>query len=298
MHCLIAGCGYVGTELAGKLINQGHEVTTLNRKGRNVSKLSKKGIHAIKGDIISLSFLKSLSGPFDWVVHCASSSGQGEEAFRSIFLEGTSTLRECIPKWNTRKILFTSSTNVYGQNDGSVVDELSEASHSNPRAKILRQAESIVRVSTDLENTKPLILRVAGIYGPGRCHLLKRYLNAPITLWENGQRYMNMIHRDDLVSIMARILETEVTDQVYNATDHEPVTQLDFYKWLAEELPGQKLELRPDQNPNPTKRGTTSKRVSNKKLTKDLGFEFRYPNFRHGYACSQINTLLETADRA
>jgi len=91
-----------------------------------------------------------------------------------------------------------------------------------------------------------------------------------------------MIHRDDLVGILIAALTHGRSGQIYNAVDDEPISQLEFYRWLADSL-GRPLPLPATANRGTAKRGATNKRVSNRKLRKELGHQFQYPDFRQGF---------------
>jgi len=126
-----------------------------------------------------------------------------------------------------------------------------------------------------------IILRVAGIYGPGRGHEFKKFLRGQARIEGEGARVLNMIHRDDVGGCIRAALEAGRPGQVYNAVDDEPVTQRDFYRWLAATLG---MEMPPAGPDGPVRRrGTTNKRVSNAKLRAELGYTFQYPDFRAGY---------------
>jgi len=130
-----------------------------------------------------------------------------------------------------------------------------------------------------------VILRLAGIYGPGRGHWFKQFLRGEARLEGDGSRYLNMIHRDDVVgAIIAALQGGAPVPSVYNVVDNEPVSQRDFFAWLAGQL-GKPLppSVPADAEAN-RKRGVTNKRVSNQRLKKMLGYQFKYPTFRQGYA--------------
>jgi nucleoside-diphosphate-sugar epimerase len=129
-----------------------------------------------------------------------------------------------------------------------------------------------------------VILRVAGIYGPGRGYAFKQFLRGAARMEGNGERVMNMIHRDDLIGIIIAALEHGLPGEIYNAADNAPVSQRDFYAWLAGEL---KQPMPPKIAADAEawrKRGVTNKCVSNAKLRAELGYMFKFPDFRAGYA--------------
>jgi nucleoside-diphosphate-sugar epimerase len=128
-----------------------------------------------------------------------------------------------------------------------------------------------------------VILRVAGIYGPERGHGFKQFLKNEARMKGDGSRFLNMIHRDDVIGCIIAALKNSRAGEVYNVVDDEPVSQMDFFLWLAEEL-GKKLPPTvPEDYGEDRKRGVTNKRVSNRKLKMEFGHQFKYPNFRIGY---------------
>jgi nucleoside-diphosphate-sugar epimerase len=104
----------------------------------------------------------------------------------------------------------------------------------------------------------------------------------------DGSRFLNMIHRDDLIGCIIAALKSGRAGEIYNAADDEPVNQLHLFQWLAQALdkplPPSELE-NPDEN---RKHGITNKRVSNRKLKMELGHQFKYPNFRKGYSAELL----------
>jgi nucleoside-diphosphate-sugar epimerase len=132
------------------------------------------------------------------------------------------------------------------------------------------------------KNFPGVILRVAGIYGPGRGYWFQQFLRGEAQITGKGERILNMIHRDDLVGCIIAALERGKPAEIYNAVDDEPVKQLDFFHWLAAELgrPMPPSAVEPAEQTN--KRGATNKRVSNSKLKTQLGYRFRYSTFREG----------------
>ena len=102
-----------------------------------------------------------------------------------------------------------------------------------------------------------------------------------------------MIHREDLIGVIIAALENGKAGEIYNATDNVPVSQLDFFKWLAAEL---KKPMPPTvlaDTETARKRGATNKRVSNAKLRAELKYEFKFPDFRAGYAAEIARRAAE-----
>ena len=219
--------------------------------------------------------------PFDWVVNCAASGGEVED-YRRVYVEGNRQLLQWLGSTPPTKFVYTSSTSVYGQNDGSVVDEASPADPGTDTAAVSREAEGIVIEAARGSNLPTVILRVSGIYGPHRGYWFKQYLKGEARLDGQGERFLNMIHRDDVVGCIIAALSHGKAGQIYNAVDDEPVSQRQFFEWLAQTLGGEIPTAAATASQN-RKRSVSNKRVSNQKLKKELGYTFKYPTFREGY---------------
>ena len=245
----------------------------------------------LHADITRPETLAQLPRDFDWVVNCSASGGGGADAYRRVYLEGNRNLTAWLAGVPLKKFVYTSSTSVYGQNDGSLVTETSPTEPEAPKAKILVEAEKLLLAASSgsrgrsphQQNFPAVILRVAGIYGPGRGHWFKAFLRGEARIEGDGARSLNMIHRDDLIGVLIAALERGTPGEVYNAADQEPVSQRRFFEWLAAELNRPLPPTVAADAETWRKRGVTNKRISNAKLRAELKYEFRFPDFRAGY---------------
>jgi nucleoside-diphosphate-sugar epimerase len=284
MRVLIVGCGYVGLPLGAELVRQGHEVFGARRRPAAEGALKSAGIQPVYADVTLPATLAALPGPFDWVVNLvASSRGGGAEDYRQVYLQGTRHLVDWLTGAPPRKFVYTSSTGVYGQDDGSPVKETSATAPGVETARVLVETEQLLLAAARERGLPAVILRVAGIYGPDRGHLFQRYLQGEAVIPGRGDRCLNMVHRDDLVGILVAALKAGRAGEVYNAVDDEPVTQLVFFRWLSETLGRELPPFGPPDTEADRKRGLTNKRVSNRKLKMELGYRFVHPTFRQGY---------------
>jgi nucleoside-diphosphate-sugar epimerase len=281
MRVLIVGCGYVGLPLGKELVRQRHEVFGLRRSATAEGKLKSAGIFPLLADVTKFEELQKLPRNFDWVVNCVAAGGDVEN-YRQVYLQGTKNLIEWLAPNPPQRFVYTSSTSVYAQNDGSIVTEESPAEPSAETSKILVETENVLREAFQQKKFPAVILRVAGIYGPERGHWFKQFLKGHAHIEGDGARFLNMIHRDDLVGCIIAALKNGRAGEIYNAADDEPVTQLNFFRWLAETL-GKDLPPCAPENLE-RRRGVTNKRVSNVKLKSELKHEFQFPDFRAGYA--------------
>lgn len=268
---LIIGHGYVGSVLARQFVEAGFPVTAVNR-----STESGLPYPVLPGDVSSLESVRSIASSFfaggpDLTVHCASSSRGGPDAYRSVFIDGLKNLHAVFPDV---PVIFTSSSSVYGQIDGSIVDEQSEASPDRETSRLLCEAEQITREAGGIA------LRLAGIYGPGRSVHVKKMLEGTATIDEGEvSRYLNQIHRDDAAAAI-RHLATVGADhfrgRLLNVVDNTPLTQRECYEGLSAILG---LPLPPEAPPElDRKRAWTNKIVSNTAL-RETGWNPLYPSF-------------------
>jgi nucleoside-diphosphate-sugar epimerase len=283
MRVLIAGCGYVGLALGQTLVRQGHEVYGLRRSRSGDQQLLAAGIRPLNGDITEPATLAALPGRYDWVVHCASSTGGGPEAYRRVYVEGACNLIDWLAPTPPTSFVYTSSTGVYGQSDGSTVDENSPTEPEAVTARVLVEAERLLVAAAKERQWPAVVLRVAGIYGPGRGHWFKAFLAGEARIEGNGDRILNMVHREDVAGAILAALERGSPGQVYNVADDEPVRQLAFFEWLSGELNRPLPPSVPKTATGDSRRGVTDKRVSNRRLKEELGYRFIYPTFREGY---------------
>jgi nucleoside-diphosphate-sugar epimerase len=243
--------------------------------------LTSAGITPLIADVSNREDLDKLPLPFDWVVNTVSSSKGGIEDYKQVYLQGARNLIDWLSQNPPKKFVYTSSTSVYGQDDGSWVREDSAAQPASETSRVLLETENVVLQAARENKFPAVVLRVSGIYGPERGHAFRQFLKGAAQMSGSGQRFMNMIHLDDVVGAIIAALERGRPGEIYNASDDEPVTQLHFYRWLVEVLA---LDMPPfaDEGAD-RKRGLTSKRVSNRRLKMELGCQLKYPTFRDGY---------------
>ncbi|MFO1457958.1 MAG: SDR family oxidoreductase [Verrucomicrobiota bacterium] len=280
---LIVGCGYVGTALGRRLAAEGHTVVGLRRSPPDPAVVDDSGIQPWTGDLTQRDSLNSLPGPFDWVINTVSSSRGGPAEYRAVYREGMRHLLDWMRTRPPVAFAYTSSTSVYGQTSGEWVDESSPATPSTETGRILIETERLV-LEAAAGGVPGRVLRVAGIYGPGRGHLLQQFLRGEARIQGTGARWINMIHRDDAAGALIAALERGRPGEIYNAVDGEPVSQLEFLTWLSGRLQRPLPPVATEVELATRKRGLTHKRVRNQKLRSETGWSPSYPTFREGYA--------------
>lgn len=268
---LIAGCGFLGEAAAVLFSTAGWRVHALTASESSASALRERGFSAHAGDLATLASvaaLRQMIGRMDGVIHCASSGRGGAEAYRAVYAQGLRNLDAMFPE---ARLLFVSSTSVYGQTNGEIVTEQSEAAPSRETSRILLQAEQWAL------RTNGWVARVAGLYGPGRSVYRRKFQNGTAILEAGGQRWINQVHRDDAARALFHLIQTPAPSGIYNVSDDSPCSLRQVYEWLAEALGGD-LPAEGPEDPN-RKRALTSKRVSNAKL-RETGWRPHYPSYR------------------
>ncbi len=271
---LIAGCGYVGTATADLFHAAGWEVEGWTHSPQSVEQLRGKPYPVRAVDIAASEAVKKAAAQFDAVIHCASSGGGGAESYRRVYFEGANNLLTIL---HPGTFIHTSSTSVYAQTDGEWVDETSSAEPQHETGRILRETEELVRQKNGM------VARLAGIYGPGRSALLRKFLSGEARLEEGGERYLNQVHRDDIAAALLHLVASSSErlsgPSIVNVADDQPITQREAYTWLARKM-DRPLPVVAAQ-PSERKRGASNKQVSNRNL-RALGWEPKFPTFPIG----------------
>jgi nucleoside-diphosphate-sugar epimerase len=269
---LIAGCGFVGLPLARDFASSGWETYAITASEASLEKLHGESFQAYALDIRDPAGFRHLGRRnFEVVIHCAS-SGRGAAAdYEAVFFSGA---RNLMTNLQCGRFIFTSSTSVYAQTDGSWVDEISPATPLRETGLVLRKTEDLVL------GTGGAVARLAGLYGPGRCAPLQKLLDGKAIIEGNGERVMNMLHQADAAGALRFLAETH-TVGLFNAVDNQPINEIDWVQYVSDQL-NKPLPPFGPRNLN-RKRGWTSKRVSNLKL-RSLGWDPLYPTFREGLA--------------
>jgi nucleoside-diphosphate-sugar epimerase len=256
---LLIGHGYLGQAVTREFRSHGWEVATATLSG---------GDESIACDVANPNDVDQLPAA-DFIVHCAASGRGGAEAYQRVYVDGCRNLAEKFPGI---PLLFTSSTSVYAQTDGSVVSEKSPAVPDRETGQLLLDAENVVI------SAGGLVARLAGIYGPGRSVILRKFLAGEAVIEEDGRRFLNQIHRDDAARAVFHLatMDPLPRGEIYNVSDSTPLTQLACYEKLSE------IFSRPLPPSGPRdlnrKRGWTHKQVSNAKL-RATGWQPQFPSF-------------------
>jgi len=263
---LIAGCGDLGVRLAARLDARGQwQVTGLRR---NIDRLPAT-IQAVRADLDRPESLEAIDRRWDAVIYTATPGERSPAAYRRAYLQG---LRHLLDQVRTDRLVFCSSTAVYGQQRGEWVDEQSPAQPSRFNGEILLEAERLARASGGV------VVRFSGIYGPGRDWLIRKLRSGEAACRRDPPEWTNRIHSEDCAAVLAYLIDLPRPDPLYLASDALPAPRHEVLAWLADRLGVAPPRIEPDQ-PG----ADQGKRVCAQKL-RQAGFALQYPDYRSGYA--------------
>ncbi len=269
---LIAGCGDVGSALGVRLAQAGHRVLGLRR---DPSRLPRE-IEGVAADLSDPTSLAAVPDGVQVLVYTASAGGAFDDAaYQRAYVIGLANALARM-RGSLERVVFTSSTGVYGQDDGGWVDEDSPTEPAGFSGRRLLEGEALAGDA----GVPGICVRFGGIYGPGRTRLLDR-ARAGATCSDTPVVWTNRIHRDDCAGVLAHLVGVADPHPRYVGVDCEPAPQCQVMDWLAQRLGAPRP--RRVSGAEATRSRGGNKRCSNRRLLAS-GYRFAYPTYRDGYA--------------
>lgn len=266
---LLAGCGDLGQRVASLLLARGDEVWALRR---HPMAGEHGGIRWIAGDLTLPGVSRELPSGISQLVYLPTPDCREAAAYRATFVDGLRHLLDALGVGSLQRAVLVSSTAVYGEQSEGWVDE-----HTPPRppgfnGEVLLQAEQLLgmRVPT------PIVLRLAGLYGPGRLQLLERLRRRAASVPRKTRHWSNRIHVDDAAAAVVHLLQLEHPAAIHVGVDDTPLPLDVLYDHLSAALGVPACA----EGPSPI--GVGSKRLSNAGLRRS-GWVPRWPDAREGY---------------
>lgn len=286
---VVFGCGYVGRALAQVALAAGAQVTALTRNQGAAAELRSLGIDVVVADLATAEWHRSIGGPVDFVVNCVSSGGRTAEAYRHSYVGGMRSILAWLRDRESpvKTFVYTSSTSVYPQSEGAVVNEETPAGEGQGNGRIIFESENLLRETPANVVRRSFVLRLAGIYGPGRHHLLTQLRAGARPMFGNAEQRMNLVHRDDIVAAIMACLRApdSVGSSVFNVSDGSPVPKREIVCWLAAQLamsvPEAAFAERGGRDGDNSGRDRI---ISSAKLQQQLAWRPQFPDYRAGYA--------------
>ncbi|MGN6229375.1 MAG: NAD-dependent epimerase/dehydratase family protein [Dyella sp.] len=267
---LLAGCGDLGERVARRLLARGDAVFALRR---HPPAHSVDGITWLAGDMTQPSRLPSLPPGITQLVHLPTPGARDAATYRAVFVDGLRHVIAALDAASLKRVLFVSSTAVYGETGGAWVDEQTPPDPPGFNGAVLWEAERWLAA----QPLTGIALRLAGLYGPGRLQLIERLRVSAASVPRAQTHWSNRIHVEDAAAAIAHLLALSDPQALYIGADDTPLPIDVLYDHLAA-LAG---APRPAEGPAPT--GIGSKRLSNARLRAG-GWTPRWPDARDGYA--------------
>jgi nucleoside-diphosphate-sugar epimerase len=259
-------------------------VHVLTRSAEHAATFRKQGLHPIIGDVLnpgSLSQLPEVDTVF-WAVGWDKTSGH---SMQEVYVDGLENIREKM-KWRSRRLIAISSTSVYGQHHGEWVDELSPCSPLQANGQTCLELEQILQNQSESdEQINPLIttvLRLSGIYGPGRLLSRAAALKSGEPLTGNPDAWLNLIHVDDAADAVVKCAMIEEIPEILLVSDDEPIHRRDYYGLLAKLVGAPPPRLSWSESSDPDAPAELNKRCRNHLAKLSLNWKPHFPTFREG----------------
>ena len=281
---LIVGCGDVGQRVAGLL--QGRwRVLALTSSQARVPALRALGVQPLVGDLDDAATLHRLAGLADAVLHLAPPPGEGADDPRTAAL-----LRALARSPRVRRIVYGSTSGVYGDAGGARFDETRATAPASDRARRRVDAETRLRWHGRRFGVAVTILRIPGIYAGDRPggHPRERLARGTPVLRAEDDVYTNHIHADDLARACIAALHRGLPQRVVHASDDTELKMGDYFD-LAADLCGlprppriTRGEARQQLPAMQMSFLSESRRLDNRRLREELRLRLRYPTVRDG----------------
>lgn len=291
MKLLIVGCGYVGLEVVKQLPSD-WQVYALSRSAERAPEFEALHVTPLVGNWLdeSMAALPRVDLVLVSVPHRAATAAgdsaapeSGSDAAEVTHQKGLQNLLNKLPAgW--QRLVYLSTTGVYGQNGEDWVDEDTCVSPTRIGPRIAVEAESFLQ--KELSPEQCTILRLAGIYGPGRVPLAAK-LKAGEPLPVDPTGYLNLVHVADIARVILQVFRSRLTRQTYVFSDGNPIHRLEYYQKLAELCGTEPPTFVKPPADDPRAKRASSKRVRPARLVEDLAYQFLYPN----YAAGLMNAL-------
>jgi nucleoside-diphosphate-sugar epimerase len=278
VHVLVSGCGWLGTEIARRLVARGDRVTGVRRDPGRAAALAAHGIAPLALDLAAqgaADAVAALPGGVDAIVACQSAGADTAEAYEAAYVRATAALGDAARRTGAR-LVYTGSTGVFGQRDGGDVDERTPAAPASATAEVLVRAEGVVR-EAGAAGVAACTVRLSGLYGPGRTGILERVRAGRLALGAGEEVWMNFCHLADAAAFVLAALARGAPGAVYHGSDAAPARRREVVGWIAERLgvAPARLDASP---PGP------DRRIRSEWTREVLGVSLAFPSFREGLA--------------
>lgn len=281
---VIVGCGYVGQRLASKKLAAGSAILAVAKTAETRLKLEALGLGLLPVDLDDAPPAPQAAFSQADIFYLAPPPAAGlSDSRMSRFLAMLD------PERPPRRVVLVSTTAVYGSSDGKWIDESEPAQPGSDRGLRRLDAENQLRNWCDKHGCEWVVLRVAGIYGPGRLPLERLRQAMPMVTEENAP-WTNRIHVDDLVTTLSAAMRNDCAGQIFNVSDGEPGNMRQYFDQIADQAGLSRApeismaEAREQLSAGMLSYLSESRRIDSRKMREQLGVELQYPDLTSGLA--------------
>jgi len=277
---LIFGCGYLGMRVARRWRDAGDRVVAVTRTEENAESFRREGFEPLLADVTRPETLADLPEA-DTLLYAVGYDRSAEPTIHEVYAGGIRRVLAAASE-AIHRVVYISTTGVYGDAGGDWVDEQTEPSPSRDGGKASLAAEAALGEGPWAD--RGVALRLAGIYGPNRVpYLDKLRAGEPIAAPSVG--WLNLIHVDDAATAVLAAANAEAPPRVVCVSDGQPPRRRDYYAEVARLLgAAPPIFTEPPTGSPRAARAAADKRVRNKLLTGELGVSLRFPTYREGLA--------------
>jgi nucleoside-diphosphate-sugar epimerase len=270
---VVFGCGYLGGEVARRAAKAGARVWGVTRNPELVEALKLDGVTGVHAELASGAWMARVPNKAEFAVNCVSAASPDLAGYKQSYIDGNRAIATWVHRGACDHFIYTSSTGVYAQGHGGEVDESAPLHGGTERTFALRSAEEMaLKVRAGVSS----ILRLAGIYGPGRHQFLDKIRSGgPIP--GRPDDLMNLIHRDDAAAAILVLLKQGLGG-IFNLSDNHPVRREDAAKWVCE-----RLGLPPPEFTGENTRSTPNRKIVAARIQRRTGWKPAYEDFRAGF---------------
>lgn len=288
---LIVGCGYLGRRLVRELLADGRAVTGTVRSAESAAALAASGISAVRVDLDEERIVNPLPAAGAELYYFAPPPATGDDDPR------IRRVLAALEHGRPRRIVYVSTSGVYGDCAGDWVDESHPLNPTTARARRRAAAETALQHWSASTGVPITILRVPGIYGPGKLPLERLRKGLPL-LREEDSPFTNRIHVDDLVAVCRAAMQRGTPGTAYNVSDGQPSNMTDYFNRIADRVGLPRPPVVGRDEIDKLSAGMRafmeeSKRLDNRRMREELGIGLRYPTLEAG-----LEACLAEADPA
>ena len=269
MNRLIIGCGYLGKRVASQWLGNGDQIHVLTRSRAGMFRES--GYLPLVGDITDPGSLPDFS-PVETVLFAVGFDRSKYDKIDDVYVDGLNNILKKLPD-QTGHFIYISSTGVFGQDSGEWVNEDSATQPRRDGGKACLAAENLLRGSRFGDRTT--VLRLAGIYGPGRVPSIRKTKPKIIS-----NSYLNLIHVDDAASVIATVADLRPMGETFLVSDGQPVFRKDYYQEVGHYHDDSSNNIEQEWDSSEA----SGKRIRNVKMTSQLQIQLNYPSYKEGLA--------------